>query len=99
MDDTLPSDLPGGWSFDKPYSQEPIAVGQVWRKAGPSDAVKVVRVMQPGHAEHDGGIPGISVRRTEIANTVRWKKDTEFWPGPASALHERLREGGYALAN
>jgi hypothetical protein len=99
MDDKLPNDLPGGWAFDKPFSPEPLAVGQVWRKAGPSDAVKIERVMQPGQANHDGGIPGMSVRRTEIASKVRWKKDTEFWPGPVSTLHERLREGGYALAN
>jgi len=55
--------------------------------------------MQPGQAEHDGGLPGMSVRRTEIASKVRWKAETEFWPGPVSMLHKRLREGGYALAN
>lgn len=71
MDDTLPNDLPGGWDFDKPFSAEHLAVGQVWRKAGPSDAVKIERVMQPGQAEHDGEMPGISVRRTEIASKVR----------------------------
>lgn len=99
MDDTLPDDLPGGWAFDKPFSPEPLAVGQVWRKAGPCDAVKIERVMQPGYDEHDGGIPGMSVRRTEIASKVRWKTQTEFWPGHVSMIHERLREGGYALAN
>lgn len=99
MDDTLPSDLPGGWAFDRAFSLAPLAAGQVWRKAGPSDAVKIERVMQPGGDEYNGGIPGISVRRTEIARKVRWKKDTEFWPGPVSALLERLRAGGYALAN
>ncbi len=99
MNDSLPHDLPGGWAFEKPFASVPLAIGQVWRKAGPGDAIKIERIMQPGQADHDGGIPGISVRRTEIASKVRWKNDTEFWPGTASMLYERLEEGGYALAN
>lgn len=97
MDDTLPNDLPGGWNFNKPFIAVPLEVGQVWRKAGPADAIKIVRVMQPGHSEYDGGLPGISVRRSEIAKKVRWLSDTEFWPGNVPQLQEGLKTHGYAL--
>jgi hypothetical protein len=41
MSDRLPSDLPGGWEFNSPFKAKPLAKGQVWRKCGPLDAIKI----------------------------------------------------------
>jgi len=95
----FPENLPGGWEFTEPFSPSPLAKGQVWRKCGPSDAIEVVRVMQPDHAEFDGGLPGISVRSSQIGNrAVMWRKDTWFMPGTEHQLMKRLEEDGYARA-
>jgi hypothetical protein len=66
MSDRLPNDLPGGWEFNSPFKAKLLANGQVWRKCRPLDAIKIVRVMIPGHSEYDGGAHGISVRYTII---------------------------------
>lgn len=34
--------------------------GQVWRKAGPFDWLRVEKVMLPGTPGDDGGLPGVS---------------------------------------
>jgi hypothetical protein len=55
--------------------------------------------MQPDHAEFDGGLPGISVRSSQIGNrAVMWRKDTWFMPGTEHQLMKRLEEDGYARA-
>lgn len=95
----FPENLPGGWKFTEPFAPSPLAKGQVWRKCGPSDAIEIVRVMQPGHAEFDGGLPGISVRSSQIGNrAVTWRKDTWFMPGTEQQLMKRLEADGYARA-
>lgn len=38
-----------------------ICEGQIWRKDGPCDWVKIIKVLIPGHPQHDGGAPGCSV--------------------------------------
>lgn len=76
-----------------------LCKGQVWRKAGPVGAIKVVRVMLPGEDGYDGGAPGISVRSTQLgAHSVTWGKRTWFWPGSEERLMKRLEADGYALA-
>lgn len=94
----FPKNLPGGWEFIEPFSPNPLAKGQVWRKCGPSDAIQVIRVMQPRHSEYDGGIPGISVRSSQIGNqAVTWSKNSWFMPGTEEQLMKRLKDDGYAL--
>ncbi|MDH0609858.1 hypothetical protein N5D28_13325 [Stutzerimonas stutzeri] len=99
MSDRLPDDLPGGWEHVAEFEPHPLAVGQVWRKMGPIDALRIERVMLPGNPQYDGGAPGISVRRTVYSHRVKWSKDTGFWGGSQEMLHKRLEEGGYSLAN
>jgi len=95
----FPENLPGGWEFNEPFVPAPLAKGQVWRKCGPSDAIEIVRVMQPGHEEFDGGLRGISVRSSQIGNqAVRWSKHTWFMPGTERLILKRLEEDGYARA-
>jgi hypothetical protein len=98
MSDRLPSDLPGGWEFYRPFKAKPLAKGQVWRKCGPLDAVKIVRVMIPGHSEYDGGAHGISVRHTVVGRkAVTWQRKTWFKLGTEVQIHKWLKQHGYAL--
>ena len=39
-----------------------IEVGQVWRKQGPYDWLKIERIQDPDYPEYDGGIAGCSAR-------------------------------------
>ncbi|WP_138437849.1 hypothetical protein [Marinobacter shengliensis] len=95
----LPNNLPGGWEFTEPFTPSELSQGQIWRKCGPSDAIEVLRVMQPGHAEYDGGLRGISVRSTEIGKRrVSWRKDTWFMAGTESQLMKRFEAEGFARA-
>ena len=95
----FPKNLPGGWEFTEAFTPAALARGQVWRKCGPSDAIEVVRVMQPGRDEYDGGVPGISVRSTQIGKrAVTWRKGTWFMPGTEKQLMERLEADGFARA-
>lgn len=36
--------------------------GQIWRKQGPYDWIKIERILMPGYPDYDGGLPGIVVR-------------------------------------
>lgn len=93
----FPTNLPGGWQFVEPFNACPLARGQVWRKCGPSDAVEILRVMLPGHDEYDGGLPGISVRSSQIGETaVTWRKDTWFLAGDEQQILKRLETEGFA---
>ena len=96
----LPRDLPGGWEYHDDFRAEPLQSNQVWRKMGPVDALKIVRVMMPGHAEYDGGANGVSVRPTVIGSggRVTWSSKTWFWPGDERKIHARLQEHGYTFA-
>lgn len=98
--DRLPKDLPGGWQYKSEFQAEQLQCNQVWRKMGPVDALKIVRVMMPGHREYDGGASGISVRPTVLgkAGRVQWSSKTWFWLGSESQIQARLMEHGYTLA-
>ena len=99
--DRLPNDLLGGWSHLNSFRPVPLEKGQVWRKIGPVDALKVIRVMMPGHSENDGGAQGISVRPTTIGSSgkIRWSNKTWFRMGTEKQIHNFLKEHGYSLAN
>lgn len=99
--DRLPIDLPGGWESKTRYTPEPLKAGQVWRMAGPVGAIKILRVMMPGHPEHDGGAQGISVSTTVIdrGGRVRWSKQSAFLMGTEKQTHSFLQLHGYGLAD
>lgn len=65
-----------------------VKVGDVWRKEGPCDWIKVVRVCLPDCPGHDGGAPGCSVRLTNWRGN--WERKTWFYPAKDSAEFERL---------
>lgn len=99
MMDKLPKDLPGGWKFDNSFTPEPLSTGQVWRKCGPIDAIKIIRVMMPGHSEYDGGAQGISVIHTTVKRCkVVWERQSWFKGGSEAQLLNWLNESGYAPA-
>lgn len=62
--------------------------GDVWRKAGPCDWIKVVRVQLPEHPNYDGGLPGCSVRFS--TGRGGWQRRTWFYPAADAADFERL---------
>lgn len=43
-----PGDLPGAWSFHAPLQAAEFKVGQVWRKCGPVDALRIERICCQG---------------------------------------------------
>lgn len=98
--DRLPPDLPGGWEFIATFEPVKLQAGQIWRKRGPIDAIKIERVMLPGYPENDGGAPGISFRPTIVnqGGRVVWSRKTWFKLGTHEELHQWLKESGYKLA-
>lgn len=98
--DRLPEDLPGGWEYHADFEPRPLQKGQVWRKMGPVDALKIVRVMLHGHPDHDGGANGVSVRPTVVGRggKVQWSSKSWFWLGNEIQIHARLKEHGYTMA-
>lgn len=96
----LPHDLPGGWEHNGRFCAAPLKAEQIWRKTGPLDAIKIERVMQPGHPEDDGGAQGISTRSTKVGSKdVIWERKTWFKLGNRRQIHSWLKEHGYSLAN
>lgn len=68
-----------------------VKVGDVWRKMGPCDWVKVVRVQFPGVDGYDGGLPGCSIRLRTWRGT--WQRKTWFYPAKSAEDFERqMRE-------
>jgi hypothetical protein len=72
-------ELPAG---DGPVDGK-VRPGDIWKKAGPCDAVKVVRVRMPDCPDYDGGAPGCSVRFSDTLG--RWKPKTWFYPAANSS--------------
>lgn len=60
-----------------------IQVGDVFRKAGPCDWARIVRVQLPDHAGYDGGLPGCSIKVTGISG--RYERRTWFFPAADEA--------------
>lgn len=66
-----------GVGVDAPVRLE---VGQVWRKAGPYDWLRVTDIMLPGSPKDDSGLPGVSF--DALGRNGRGKKDMGwFVPG------------------
>lgn len=94
----LPDDLPGGWEFTEPFNPVPLLPGQIWRKRGPVDAFKILRVMIQGTPGYDGGAQGISVLPSRIkGNRIDWAGDSFFMPGTQADIHSHFEASGYAL--
>lgn len=78
----LPDDLPGGWMFTEPFKPVALRPGQIWRKCGPGDALKIKGIMMPGQADYDGGLEGVSLIPSRIKrNRVVWAGDSFSIPG------------------
>lgn len=95
----LPKDLPGGWTFHAPFNTAEFKVGQVWRKCGPVDALRIERILLPGYPRYDGGAPGISVRQSTVGSSgIYWSKKTWFKLGTFNQLMDWMQQHGYSLA-
>lgn len=91
----LPKDLYGGWSFVRPFTPEPLAINQVWRKCGPVDALKIMAVRFEGDSRD---LQGISVNATSInKNTVTWALSF-FITGDETRIHRFFKTLAYSLA-
>lgn len=53
-----------------------VMPGDVWRKNGPCDWVKVLRVQIPHNPDYDGGLPGCSVVFTNFKGN--WQRRSWF---------------------
>jgi len=94
----LPKELKGVARFDAPFVAAPIKAGQVWRKSGPCDALKIEKVMLRGTPDDDGGLPGIVCRFSRLARgRIVWGQ-TFFRAARTEAdLLEDLKTEGRAL--
>ena len=61
-----------------------IEVGQVWRKKGPYDWVKITHIEDPRYPNYDGGLIGVGVIAypPQIKGIKLRGGRREFWPGP-----------------
>ena len=68
--------------------------GQIWKKAGPSDALKIVSV----HFDEDK-LPGISVKISYINARFKmaWRRKTSFIPVSRKRFGAFMRETGRSL--
>lgn len=57
---------------------ELVRAGDVWRKAGPGDWLKVIRVQMPHSPNYDGGLRGCSVVYSN--HLGRWNSTSWFIP-------------------
>ncbi|HQA79239.1 MAG TPA: hypothetical protein PLV96_00405 [Methanoregulaceae archaeon] len=96
----LPDDLPGGWVCKNAFGPAKIVKGQIWRKCGPLNAIKVKKVMLPGHEEYDGALTGISVVHSGMTRDGRvvWERKRWFIPGTEEGLMSFFEINGYAIA-
>jgi hypothetical protein len=53
-------------------------IGDVWRKHGPCDWVKIVSRQWDGFPEYDGALKGCSIVMTNLNGN--WKRQGVFWP-------------------
>lgn len=100
----IPKDLEkyGGWEFTEPFQEYPLEVGQIWRKCGPVDAIKIKSIILPEYPDYDGGLNGISVRFSRLpsnATSVSWAREGSFISGNYERIMKFFKENGYALAN
>ena len=64
-----------------------VMPGDVWRKSGPCDWVKVLRVQMPGVPGYDGGLPGCSVVFSNWKGN--WQRKSWFIPASDTANFEK----------
>lgn len=88
-DKRIPTNFPGGYSFEGEFAKVPLAVGQVWRKHGPVDALKIVRIVMPDFEHWDGASPGVSCRHSIIGRNGRivWERG-RTWFHPAASQED-----------
>jgi hypothetical protein len=67
--------------------QRLVMPGDVWRKRGPCDWVKVLRVQMPHNPDYDGGLPGCSVVFTNCKGN--WQRKSWFIAAKDSASFEK----------
>lgn len=53
-----------------------IEVGDIWRRCGPCEWVRVMEVHLPGYDNYDGALPGVSVNFT--SSRGKWLKRRWF---------------------
>ena len=54
-----------------------LEVGQIWRKHGPADWLRIEQIQMDGHPDYDGGAPGVSVSVRTWKG--RWKNQRWFY--------------------
>lgn len=103
MATVIPKDLEkcGGWEFNNEFTQHTLSIGQIWRKCGPVDAIKIRLVMLQDYPEYDGGMMGISAFMSELDTTssqVNWSTTPYFIAGSFETIMAYFKTNGYSLA-
>lgn len=65
-----------------------VSVGDVWRRNGPCDWVKVTRIEMPENINYDGGLAGCSIIKTN--SNGNWKRKPVFFPARTSREFNEL---------
>lgn len=103
MATVIPKDLEehGGGEFKSEFMPHTLSVGQIWRKCGPVDAIKIKAIMLQGYLDYDGGIMGISAFMSElntISSKIEWSTESYFIAGSYDSIMAYFKTNGYALA-
>lgn len=79
---------------------EGIAIGDIWRKDGPCDWIKVVGITLPGFNEWDNGAPGVSVVMSGYKRKGGWQWLAQGWfvlaNSPDDFARRMIESGRYA---
>ena len=64
--------------------------GQIWRKQGPYDWIRIERIIMPGYPDYDGGLPGMVVRNfpPQLKGIQLRGGNTSFYAGNNSMTAE-----------
>ena len=71
--------------------------GQIWRKLGPFDWIKITHIEDPKYPGYDGGLIGVGVIAypPQLKGVKMRGGHREFWPG--SEWEERVKENRFLL--
>jgi hypothetical protein len=88
MQETKQKDKPEKATEVAGQDERLVMPGDVWRKNGPCDWVKVLRVQMNHNPKYDGGLPGCSVVFTNFKGN--WKRKSWFIAAQNTDDFERM---------
>ncbi len=80
-------------------TEEPIKIeaGQIWRKLGPFNWIKITHIEDPNYPNYDGGLIGVGIIAypPQLKGVKLKGGRREFWPG--RNWESRIRDNRFLL--